>query len=94
MFYYQDANSHLLSKPGESQRKIPRKVRRVRYLNDSPNSRIEEPIESFGTEIVEEQVVSLNNNDGPVLVPGLKTVDNRNPNRVVDRSFARKTKKD
>lgn len=91
MFIYQDTGK--VSKPGEAQRKVVTKVRQVTYYNDSTNPTVEEPVISYGTEIVEELAVSKDYTANPVVV-GKKTVDRRNPNRVVKRDFTRKTKED
>lgn len=91
MFQYQDTGEY--SKPGEVQRKVVTKLRKVTYLNDSPNPKVEEPVVTYGTEIVEEMAVSAAYNRMPITV-GSKTVDNRNPNRVIDRRLTRETKED
>lgn len=86
MFYYQDNGK--LSKSGELQRKVVTKIREVTYINDSPNPKVAEPITTQGFEIVEEIVASLEFTAIPQVV-GQKTVDKRNPERVIKRSFTK-----
>jgi hypothetical protein len=91
MFYYQDTGK--VSRPNEAQRKVVTKIRQVTYYNDPVNPSVEEPVVSYGTEIVEEVAVSPGYTGSPVVV-GRKTIDRRNPNRVVKREFTKKTKED
>lgn len=86
MFYYQDTRK--LSKYGELQRKVVTKIREVTYINDSRNPKVAEPITTQGFEIVEEIVASPDFQCIPQVV-GQKTVDKRNPDRVIKRSFTR-----
>jgi hypothetical protein len=81
MFKYQDTGK--VSEKGEQQLKIVTKVREVTYYNDSSDPKIAKPVITKGFEIVEEKVVSPNFKSSLPLIVGQKTVDNRNPNRVV-----------
>lgn len=81
MFRYADTQE--VSKSGELQRKVVPEIRKVTYLNDSPNPEVEEPVVSYGYETVSEMVVSK---DYPTIAPAIveeKTIDSRDPNRVV-----------
>lgn len=80
MFYYHDTKKR--SQPGESQRKVVLEMRKVTYLNDSPNPSVAEPVVTYGFETVLEKAVSPDYNEAPKIVEQ-KTVDNRNPNREV-----------
>jgi hypothetical protein len=92
MFRYADTGK--LSQSGESQKLVATKIRRVAYINDSPNPTVAEPVYSYGSEIVEEAAVSPEYFNSPEVVIGTKTIDQRNPNRVVERSITKKVKED
>ena len=80
MFYYSDTGK--LSQPKESQRVVVTQLRKVTYLNDSPNPTVGEPVVTEGYETVKEAAVSPEWFGEPTVVDE-KTIDNRNPNRVV-----------
>ncbi len=82
MFYYSDTNK--LSKPSELMRKVVTEIRKVTYLNDSPNPTVSEPVVTYGYETVKEVAVSPEWYGEPTVVEE-KTIDNRNPNRIVKR---------
>lgn len=84
MFRYADTKE--LSKLGESQQKVVVEVRKVTYLNDSPNPEVEDPVVSYGYETVKEMVVRNNSTFSTPVTVQEKTVDNRDPNRVVRKS--------
>lgn len=81
MFRYADTGE--ISKPGEIQRKVVPEVRKVTYLNDSPNPEVGEPVVTYGYETVSEMIVSPEYPDISPIIVEEKTVDNRNPDRVV-----------
>ena len=85
MFRYADNNQ--VSKPREDQRRVVTEVRKVTYLNDSSDDRISDPVVSFGYETVKEVAVSPDFCDTIPKVVEEKTIDNRNPNRVVKRDY-------
>lgn len=79
MFRYQDNNK--LSKPKESQRRVVTELRKVTYMNNHPDPKVEEPIISEGWEIVQELVVSPDFIVVPTIVDS-KTVDGRQEHQI------------
>lgn len=79
MFRYQDTNK--LSKPKEAQRRVVTELRKVTYMNNHPDSKVEEPILSEGYETVREMVVSPDFIAVPRIVD-TKTVDGRQEHQI------------